>query len=70
MNIQFTKNAVDALNAASPCAASLGHDHVGSEHILLSILAMPGCQASQRLVKLGLSLDELGETMKTMLSGG
>ena len=69
MNIQFTKNAVDALNAASPCAASLGHDHVGSEHILLSILAMPGCQASQRLVKLGLSLDELGETMKTMLSG-
>ena len=69
MNIQFTKNAVDALNAATPCAASLGHDHVGTEHLLLSILAIPGCQATQRLGELGLSREELSETMKTMISG-
>ena len=69
MNVSYTKNAVDALNAASSCASSLGHDHIGSEHILLSILAIPGSQACARFVKLGLSLDELGESMKTMISG-
>ena len=65
----FTKHAVDALNAASSCARQLGHDHVGAEHILLSILAIPACQASCRLVALGLSLEELSESMKQMISG-
>ena len=70
MSLTFTKNAVDALNAATSCARQLGHDHIGSEHILLSILAIPQCQASRRLVTLGLSLDDLSESMKTMVSGG
>ena len=66
----FSKHAVDALNAATSCAQQLGHDHVGAEHILLSILAIPACQAAQRLVTLGLSLDELSESMKQMIAGG
>ena len=70
MSLTFTKNAVDALNAATSCARQLGHDHIGSEHILLSILAIPQCQASRRLVTLGLSLDDLSESMRTMVSGG
>ena len=70
MSLTFTKNAVDALNAATSCARQLGHEHIGSEHILLSILAIPQCQASRRLVTLGLSLDDLSESMKTMVSGG
>ena len=68
--MKFSKNAVDALNGAAGCARQLGHDHIGSEHILLSILAIPGCQACQRLVRLGLSLDELSESMRGMITGG
>ena len=69
MSLRFSKNAVDAMNAAASCAAQLGHDHIGSEHLLLSILAIPKCEASLRLVKLGLSLDELSESMKSMIAG-
>ena len=70
MNLSFTKHAVDALNAASSCARQLGHDHVGAEHVLLSLLAIPACQAVKRLVALGLSVDELSESMKAMIQGG
>ena len=65
----FSKHAVDALNAASSCARQFGHDHIGAEHIFLSILAIPACQATQRLVSLGLALDDLAESMKQMISG-
>ena len=69
MSMMFSKNAMDALNAATSCAAQFGHDHIGSEHIFMAILAMPKCGASQRLVSLGLSLDELSESIKGMISG-
>ena len=69
MNLIFSKHAVDALNAASSCARQLGHDHVGCEHIFLSLLAIAQCQASKRLQTLGFSLDDLAESMKTMISG-
>ena len=69
MSLMFSKHAVDALNGASSCAHQFGHDHIGAEHILLSILAIPSCQAAQRLVALGLSLEDLTESMKQMISG-
>ena len=67
--MKLTKNAMDTLNASASCAQQLGHDHIGCEHILLSLLAIPGCDASKRLVRLGLSLDELSTSMRTMISG-
>ena len=70
MSVQFSKNALDALNASQSCARQLGHDHVGSEHILLSIFAIRKCQACQRLERLGLSIGDLEESMKAMISGG
>ena len=69
MSLMFSKHAVDALNAASSCARQFGHDHIGAEHIFLSILAIPACQAAQRLVALGLALEDLTESMKQMISG-
>jgi ATP-dependent Clp protease ATP-binding subunit ClpC len=69
VSIAFSKNASDALNASQSCARQLGHDHVGAEHILLSILAIPKCQACQRFARLGLKLDELTESMRSMISG-
>ena len=65
----LTKNALDAMNAASSCAQQLCHDHVGAEHILLAILSLPKCGACARLVKLGLSLEELSESLRAMISG-
>ena len=65
----FSKHAVDALNAAASCARQLGHDHIGAEHVFLSILAIPQCQAAKRLVALGFALEDLAESMKTMISG-
>ena len=65
----FTKNAVDAVKAASMCAQQLGHDHIGSEHIFLSILAIPSASASRRLVTLGLALEDLAESMRSMIAG-
>ena len=70
MNISLSKHAVDAMNAATSCARQLGHDHIGAEHIFLSIVAIPACEAAKRLVSLGLSLDELAESLRTMISGG
>lgn len=64
----FSKNALDALNASQSCARQLGHDHVGCEHILLSLLAIPKCQACMRFEKLDLKLEELSESLKTMIS--
>ncbi len=69
MNIPFSKNAIDAFNAASSCARQFGHDHIGAEHILLSILAIPKCEATKRLAMLGLSAEDLTESMKSMISG-
>ena len=65
----FSKHAIDALNGASSCARQFGHDHIGAEHIFLSLLAIPACQAAQRLVALGLALEDLAESMKQMISG-
>ena len=70
MNLKLTKHAMDALNAAGSCARQLGHDHIGSEHILLSILAISQCEAVKRLRSLGLSAEDLSESMKTMIGGG
>ena len=69
MSMMLSKHAVDALNGASGCARQFGHDHLGAEHIFLSLLAIPACQAAQRLVALGQSLEDLTESMKTMISG-
>ena len=55
MNIPFSKHAVDALNAASSCARQFGHDHVGAEHVFLSMLAIPACGAVKSLAALGIS---------------
>jgi len=68
--MKLTKHAVDAMNGAAGCAQQLGHDHIGCEHIFLSILAIPACAASRRLVVLGFSLADLAESLRSMIQGG
>ena len=69
MSMTFSKHAIDALNAASSCARQLGHDHIGAEHIFLSLLAIPQCQAVRRLQTLGLAIDDLAASMRQMIEG-
>ncbi len=49
-------------------AREMGHDAVGSEHLLLAILGMPDCQAYCRLKNLNVSIPELAETLKNRIS--
>ncbi len=69
MKIMFSKHAIDALNAATSCAHQMGHDHIGAEHVFLSLLAIPACQAAKRFLALGLTLEDLAESMRQMISG-
>ena len=69
MSMTFSKHAVDALNAASSCAHQFGHDHIGAEHIFLSLLAIPQCQAVKRFQTLDLAVEDLAESMKQMIAG-
>lgn len=68
MNAKFTPNAAQALNGAADRARALGHDFVGSEHILLALLENPGCSACRRLSALALAPAELAETLKAMMA--
>ena len=65
----FSKHAADALNAASSCARQFGHDHIGCEHIFLSLLAIPKCEAVLRFKTLGLASEDLSESLRQMIQG-
>jgi len=65
----FSKHAADALNASSSCARQFGHDHIGCEHIFLSILAIAKCEAVVRFRTLGLSPEDLSESLRQMIQG-
>ena len=65
----FSKHAADALNAATSCARQFGHDHIGCEHIFLSLLAIDKCEAVGRFKTLGLSAEDLSESLRQMIQG-
>ena len=45
MQIGFTKKAEEALGLAAEAAGELGHNSVGTEHILLGLLRQRDCVA-------------------------
>ncbi len=63
----FSKHAADAVNASAGCARALGHDHIGCEHIFLSLLEIP-CGAVERLKILSLAKEDLSESLKQMIA--
>ena len=70
MNFKYklTKNAASAMDGAAACARQLGHDHIGAEHIFLSILAIENCMACRVLKRLDLVVEDLAEALKNMIS--
>lgn len=55
----FTDNVRLALQMAREQAATLGHEYVGTEHILLAIALIPECGGARMLSSFGVSLAEL-----------
>ena len=59
-----TENASKALNRAMEIAGELGHDYVGSEHMLLGILDLGDSAASQVLERLGVTKQAFEQLVK------
>ncbi len=49
----LTKRAWQAIEKAASDAAALGHNYIGTEHILLGILRQPDCGGAKALIGLG-----------------
>lgn len=68
MKKKFSANAAKALNEATKLAMKLGHDHIGCEHVFMSILEVEECSACKRLSALGVSLSDMKETLRSMMN--
>jgi ATP-dependent Clp protease ATP-binding subunit ClpA len=68
-HIPFTPRAKKVLELSLREALELGHDYIGTEHILLGLLREGEGVAAQVLVKLGASLDRVRQVVVQLLSG-
>ena len=66
----FTQKANDALNSAITSAENLGHTYVGSEHILLGLLAENGGMAHTALSAKKVTFDEVETIIKDSIGIG
>jgi hypothetical protein len=57
----FTPATIEALRAAVEAALGLGHNYVGTEHLLLGLFQLPDDPAAAILTGLGASVDDLRE---------
>ena len=60
---KFTPKAQYALNAALSYASDLGHSYIGSEHLLLGLMATPDCAASGILNARGAKTEAIKDTV-------
>lgn len=63
MSNKFTPKAQYALNAALSFASEMGHAYIGSEHLLLGLLATPDCAAARILKSRGADGDAIKSTV-------
>ena len=67
MNDKFTANARDAINLATEVAFKLGHNYIGTEHILLGLLESQGV-ANKVLTENGVEEDKIIELVNQLIS--
>ncbi len=63
-HIPFGTDSKDAIEQARHAAEDLGHDAVGTEHLLLGLIRATGCPAARILHVLGFTSDELHMTVQ------
>jgi ATP-dependent Clp protease ATP-binding subunit ClpC len=68
VEIPFTPRAKRALELAWDEARQLGHNYIGSEHVLLGIIREPDSVAARILENLGAEPDSLRQKILTLLS--
>jgi ATP-dependent Clp protease ATP-binding subunit ClpC len=68
--LPFTPRSRRALEFAHEEAANLGHDYIGTEHLLLGLLREQEGLAARVLINLGVVLDEVREEILNILGMG
>jgi hypothetical protein len=67
---RFTPRARHVVESATEEARRTGHDHVGTEHLLLGLLSEPDALAAKAIGAQGVALDLLGESVRAVLAPG
>jgi ATP-dependent Clp protease ATP-binding subunit ClpA len=68
-HIAFTPRSREALEQSLQAALRLGHNHIGTEHILLGLLADPNSLAAQALADLEITPEKAERQVKIGLAG-
>ena len=68
MQIGFTKKAEEALELAAEAAGELGHNSVGTEHILLGLLRQSDCVASAVLIENGADEERIVAILEQLIA--
>ncbi len=69
-DIPFTPRAKKALELAAEEARALGHNYIGTEHLLLGLIRENEWMASQVLLNLGLDLNSVRNEVMELLGSG
>ncbi|MEV6670949.1 Clp protease N-terminal domain-containing protein [Streptomyces sp. NPDC051162] len=67
-HIAFRPESKEAIEQARRASADLGHDWVGTEHMLLGLIRTEESPATEILRNLGFTSDQLHETVKTEIT--
>lgn len=67
---RFTQNARSAMNNAQIEAQQLGHNYVGTEHLLLGIISVTESPASKVLMQKGVKAEAIREHIKQLVGEG
>lgn len=67
---RFTERARRALELAREEALELGHDHVGTEHMLLGLITVDDAVAARVLRNLGVASDDLRSEVESLIGRG
>ena len=70
MTNRFTERAQNALNEALREASALGHTYIGSEHLLLGLLAERSCIASKLLTARGVEIGRFRHAVEELSGSG
>ena len=67
---RFTERAQKALLYAQEEARNIGHNYVGTEHLLLGLLREEGGAAAKVLADLGMEIDKMREYIVRLVGKG
>jgi hypothetical protein len=69
VHVPFAEDCKRVLDETLDQAVGLGHNYIGTEHILLGIMAVPDCRAAEVLAGFGVDLDRARDMVAGALIG-